>query len=102
MRSRLSSKLPSFHWTLIVLGVPLKEYVPNGSLYDSGAVSYTHLTLRFPDQNDFELDANLLLDTLHSDSPALPKEDNDRLFYTCLLYTSRIILGLFVLKFMIS
>ena len=36
------------------------------------------------DQNDFELDANLLLDTLHSDSPALPKEDNDRLFYTVL------------------
>ena len=30
------------------------------------------------------LDANLLLDTLHSDSPALPKEDNDRLFYTVL------------------
>ena len=26
----------------------------------------------------------LLLDTLHSDSPALPKEDNDRLFYTVL------------------
>ena len=42
------------------------------------------VTLRFPDQNDFELDANLLLDTLHSDSPALPKADNDRLFYTVL------------------
>ena len=42
------------------------------------------MTLRFPDQNDFELDANLLLDTLHSDSPALPKVDNDRLFYTIL------------------
>ena len=45
---------------------------------------FTEVTLRFPDQNDFELDANLLLDTLHSDSPALPKEDNDRLFYTVL------------------
>ena len=42
------------------------------------------VTLRFPDQNDFEFDANLLLDTLHSDSPALPKADNDRLFYTVL------------------
>ena len=28
--------------------------------------------------------ANLLLDTLHSDAPALPKADNDRLFYTVL------------------
>ena len=45
---------------------------------------FAEVTLRFPDQNDFELDANLLLDTLHSDSPALPKEDNDRLFYAVL------------------
>ena len=45
---------------------------------------FAEFTLRFPDQNDFELDANLLLDTLHSDSPALPKADNDRLFYTVL------------------
>ena len=45
---------------------------------------FAEVTLHFPDQNDFELDANLLLDTLHSDSPALPKEDNDRLFYTVL------------------
>jgi exodeoxyribonuclease-5 len=45
---------------------------------------FAEVTLGFPDQNDFELDANLLLDTLHSDSPALPKVDNDRLFYTVL------------------
>ena len=45
---------------------------------------FAEVTLRLPDQNDFELDANLLLDTLHSDSPALPKEDNDRLFYAVL------------------
>ena len=45
---------------------------------------FAEVTLRFPDQNDFELDAHLLLDTLHSDSPALPKADNDRLFYTVL------------------
>ena len=40
--------------------------------------------LAFPDQNDFELEANLLLDTLHSDAPALPKTENDRLFYSVL------------------
>ena len=45
---------------------------------------FAEVTLRFPDQNAFELDANLLLATLHSDSPALPKADNDRLFYTVL------------------
>lgn len=30
---------------------------------------FAEVTLRFPDQNDFEHGANLLLDTLHSDSP---------------------------------
>jgi len=45
---------------------------------------FAEVTLRFSDQNDFELDANLLLDTLHSDTPALPKAENDRLFYTIL------------------
>ena len=46
--------------------------------------SFTEVLLAFPDQNDFELEANLLLDTLHSDAPALPKTENDRLFYSVL------------------
>ncbi|MBR8723970.1 ATP-dependent DNA helicase [Bacteroides pyogenes] len=45
---------------------------------------FAEATLAFPDQNGAELDATLLLDTLHSDAPALPKEANDRLFYTIL------------------
>lgn len=45
---------------------------------------FADVLLSFPDQNDFELEANLLLDTLHSDAPALPKEANDRLFHTVL------------------
>ena len=45
---------------------------------------FADVTLAFPDYNDFELEVNLLLDTLHSDAPALPKADNDRLFYTVL------------------
>ena len=45
---------------------------------------FADVTLSFPDYNDFELEVNLLLDTLHSDAPALPKVDNDRLFYTVL------------------
>ena len=45
---------------------------------------FAEVLLAFPDQNDFELEANLLLDTLHSDAPALPKTENDRLFYSVL------------------
>ena len=38
--------------------------------------------MHFPDYDDWELDATVLLDTLSSDAPALTKEENDRLFYT--------------------
>lgn len=41
---------------------------------------FVDVTLIFPDQNDFELEANLLLDTLQSDAPALTRADADRLF----------------------
>ena len=50
-------------------------------LYD---FRFTEVVLTFPDHEDFELEANLLLDTLHSDAPALPKAENDRLFYNVL------------------
>ena len=45
---------------------------------------FADVTLAFPDHQDFELEVNVLLDTLHSDSPALPKAENDRLFYAVL------------------
>lgn len=45
---------------------------------------FAEVTLSFPDHEDFELDANLLLDTLHSDAPALSRAENDRLFYAVL------------------
>ena len=45
---------------------------------------FADVTLAFPDYDDLELEVNLLLDTLHSDAPALSKADNDRLFYTVL------------------
>ncbi|WP_373126165.1 ATP-dependent RecD-like DNA helicase [Bacteroides sp. HPS0048] len=50
-------------------------------LYD---FRFAEVVLTFPDHEDFELEANLLLDTLHSDAPALPKTENDRLFYSVL------------------
>ncbi len=41
---------------------------------------FADVTLAFPDYDDLELDVSLLLDTLHSDAPALAREDADRLF----------------------
>lgn len=42
---------------------------------------FAEVILTLPDYNDFEIEVNLLLDTLHSDAPALAREANDRLFY---------------------
>ena len=44
---------------------------------------FADITARFPDY-DTEIDLKILLDTLRTDSPALPKELNDKLFYTVL------------------
>ena len=45
---------------------------------------FADVVLCFPDYDDLELEVKLLLDTLHTDTPALPKEQNDKLFYTVL------------------
>lgn len=45
---------------------------------------FVDVTLSFPDHDNFELEANLLLDSLHSDAPALPREDAERLFQAVL------------------
>ncbi len=45
---------------------------------------FAEVQLSFPDYDDYEMEANLLLDTLQTDYPALSKTDNDRLFYTVL------------------
>lgn len=45
---------------------------------------FADVQLTLPDYNDYELEATVLLDTLHTDAPALPKADNDRLFYAIL------------------
>ncbi len=42
------------------------------------------MVLAFPDYDGMELEVKLLLDTLHTETPALPKELNDRLFYSVL------------------
>lgn len=44
---------------------------------------FADVTLYLPDC-DLELEANVLLDTLHADAPALAKSDSDRLYYDVL------------------
>ena len=41
---------------------------------------FADVLLRFPDYDDYELEATVLLDTLHSESPALTREESNRLF----------------------
>lgn len=45
---------------------------------------FADVVVAFPDYNDFELEVKVILDALHTDTPALPKEQNDKLFYTIL------------------
>lgn len=41
---------------------------------------FADVTLDFPDYDDYEMDATVLMDTLTSDSPALTREQNEQLF----------------------
>lgn len=41
---------------------------------------FADVVLSFPDYGDLELEVKILLDTLHSDAPALTREQNERLF----------------------
>lgn len=69
------------------------DFIANGDIVEVRRVRreremygfrFADVTLRFPDYNDMELEATVLLDTLHTDSPALPKEMSDKLFYAVL------------------
>ena len=41
---------------------------------------FVDVSLLFPDYADVEVEATILMDTLHSEAPALTKEENERLF----------------------
>lgn len=41
---------------------------------------YADVLLRFPDYDDYGMEATVLLDTLHSESPSLTREESERLF----------------------
>ncbi|MCL2651516.1 MAG: AAA family ATPase [Candidatus Azobacteroides sp.] len=68
------------------------DFIANGDLMkilrvrrfqDLYGFHFCDVTVRFPDY-DTEMDLKILLETLHTDSPALPKELNDKLFYAIL------------------
>lgn len=42
---------------------------------------FAEARLEFPDYDDVEIEGKILLDTLSSDAPSLPREDSSRLFY---------------------
>lgn len=41
---------------------------------------FADISIEFPDYDNFELDTTVILDTLTSESPALTRDENDRLF----------------------
>lgn len=41
---------------------------------------FADVVLRFPDYDDYEMETTILLDTLHSEAPALTREESERLF----------------------
>jgi exodeoxyribonuclease-5 len=80
----------NYFWTA---GNKEMEFIANGETATVRRVRRTRtlygfrfadVTLSFPDCNDLELEVSLLLDTLHSDAPALPRADADRLFQAVL------------------
>ncbi|KAA6324197.1 ATP-dependent RecD-like DNA helicase, partial [termite gut metagenome] len=80
----------NYYWTE---GNKEVEFIANGDIAAVRRVRrmkefygfrFAEVLLSFPDYEGLELEANLLLDTLHSDTPALSKTENDKLFYNVL------------------
>lgn len=84
----------NYYWTALDKdeeGKPLApiEFIANGDIATVLRVSnerelygfrFVDCTLRFPDYDDYEFTATVLLDTLHSESPSLTREQSDKLF----------------------
>lgn len=86
---RLMVARNNYFWTT---GCKEMDFIANGEIIQVLRVRRTtevygfrfaDVTVRFQDY-DLEMDVKILLDTLQTDSPALPKELNDKLFYTIL------------------
>lgn len=80
----------NYYWTE---GCKEMDFIANGDIAvvrrvrrvrEAYGFRFADVVLAFPDYQDFELEVKVLLDTLHTDSPALTKEESDRLFHTVL------------------
>ncbi|MDR1937353.1 MAG: AAA family ATPase [Tannerellaceae bacterium] len=86
---RLMIARNNYYWTA---GNQEMDFIANGEIIEVLRVRkitelygfrFADVSVRFQDY-DLDVDVKLLLDTLQSESPALPKELNDRLFYAVL------------------
>lgn len=86
---RLMVAKNNYYWTA---GCKEMDFIANGEIIQVLRVRHTtdlygfrfaDVLVRFQDY-DLEMEIKILLDTLQTDSPSLPKELNDKLFYTIL------------------
>jgi len=79
----------NYHWAK---DEKYMDFIANGDLMEIVRVRrmqelygfhFCDVTARFPDY-ETEMDLKILLETLHTDSPALPKDLSDKLFYAIL------------------
>ena len=79
----------NYHWTTDCKEM---DFIANGEIIQVLRVRrvtemygfrFADITARFQD-HDLEMDLKILLDTLQTDTPALPREMNNKLFYTIL------------------
>lgn len=86
---RLMVARNNYYWTQVCKEM---DFIANGEIiqvirvrrtYELYGFRFADVWARFPDY-DLELELKILLDTLQTDTPALPQERNDQLFYTVL------------------
>lgn len=85
----------NYHWTELAAATHSSreaaeaDFIANGDIaivehlhnfHETGGFHFVDATLRFPDYNNMELDARLLIDTLTSESPSLTHEESLRLY----------------------
>ena len=87
-RTKMKDESNGSHPSGATLQLPL-SFIANGDIAVVRRVRRTRelygfrfadVLLRFPDYDDYEMEATVLLDTLHSESPSLTKVEAERLF----------------------
>ena len=87
-RTKMKDEINGSHPSGATLQLPL-SFIANGDIAVVRRVRRTRelygfrfadVLLRFPDYDDYEMEATVLLDTLHSESPSLTKVEAERLF----------------------